>query len=114
MKKLLFCMALSMAWPATASAAYKGLDAATVMRMCKGADKVRALSVMCNNYLNGYLDAAHHFNPRPGFCLEEGDKQKLPSGLVFWLARNAEKQKLPAGEAMELALKELYPCQGRK
>lgn len=98
----------------SASAAYKGLDGTALLRMCHGADKARALSVMCHNYLNGYLDAAHHFQPRPGFCLEEGDKKGLPRGLVDWLTRHPDKQKLPAGQALDLALRELHPCKGKR
>lgn len=111
--KARWSLALALAMPAAASAEYRGLEAGALMQMCRGADKARALSVMCHNYLNGYLDAAHHFNPRPGFCLQPGDKEKLPDGLVLWLARHADKQRLPASQAMELALKELYPCKGR-
>lgn len=105
---------LALALAPGAQAAYKGLDGTALLRMCQGADKVRALSVMCHNYLNGYLDAAHHFNSQPGFCLGDGDKEKLPTGLVFWLAGHADKQKLPAGQVVELALKNLHPCKGRK
>ncbi|MEW6677772.1 MAG: Rap1a/Tai family immunity protein [Pseudomonadota bacterium] len=98
----------------SAPAAYKGLDGTALLRMCQGAEKVRALSVMCHNYLNGYLDAAHHFSARPGFCLADGDKEKLPVGLVEWLKQHADRQKLPAGQALDQALKDLYPCKGRK
>lgn len=111
MRKLLVCMAL--AWPVSSGAAYKGLDGTALLRMCQGADKVRALSVMCHNYLNGYLDAAHHFSPKPGFCVGEGDKETLPTGLVAWLKSHADKQRMPAGQALDLALKDLYPCKGR-
>jgi len=90
------------------------MDGMTLMRTCQGADKARALAAMCRNYLNGYLDATHQFKARPGFCLGDGDREMLPTKLVFWLARNADKQKLPAGQALELALKDLYPCKGGK
>lgn len=118
MKKAFSCLALAI--PAvsplamSADSDYKGLDGNAILRMCQGADKVRALSVMCHNYLNGYLDAAHHFNAKPGFCLGAGDKENLPNGLVDWLRQNPDKQKLPAGEAVEQALKALHPCKGRK
>lgn len=114
MKPLGFCTALSLAWPLAAGATYQGLDGTALLRMCQGADKVRALSVMCHNYLNGYLDAAHHFSPRPGFCLADGDKERLPDGLVAWLKNHADKQKMPAGQVLDLALRDLYPCKGKK
>jgi hypothetical protein len=107
-------LALALAWPAAAGAAYKGMDGTTLMRTCQSAAKARALAAMCHNYLNGYLDAAHHFNAHPGFCLEEGDMDKLPMSLALWLARHADKQKLPAAQALERALKDLYPCKGGK
>lgn len=107
---LLACLAC----PAAAGAAYKGMDGTTLMRTCQSSDKARALAAMCRNYLNGYLDATDQFKARPGFCLEEGDKDKLPMNLALWFARHADKQKLPAAQALELALKELYPCKGGK
>ena len=99
---------------APAAAAYKALDGNALLRMCQGADKVRALSVMCHNYLNGYLDAAHHFAARPGFCMEEGDRQNLPNALVDWLKRHPDGQKQPAGEVVDRALRDLFACKGRK
>lgn len=90
--------------------AYQGLDALSIQRMCQGADKARALSVMCHNYLNGYLDAAHHFNAKPRFCLPEGAKEKLPVTLVEWLKAHPEAHKQPAGPALERALTDLHPC----
>jgi hypothetical protein len=116
MNKCCFSLLLALTWPAAADAdaAYKGLDGNALLRMCQGADKVRALSVMCHNYLNGYLDAAHHFSPRLGFCMGEGDKEKLPAGLVAWLKVHADKQKLPAGQVVDLALQDLHPCKGQK
>ncbi len=113
--ELMFLGVISLAMISpVASAAYKGLDGTALLRMCQGADKVRALSVMCHNYLNGYLDAAHHFSSRPGFCLVEGDKEKLPIGMVDWLKSHGEQQKMPAGEVLDLILRDLYPCKGRK
>lgn len=114
MKKLCFGLAMLLVWPVSYGASYKGLDGTALLRMCQGADKVRALSVMCHNYLNGYLDAAHHFSPRPGFCMADGDKESLPNGLVDWLKNHADKQKMPAGQVLDLALRDLHPCKGRK
>ena len=117
MNKLFFCLALVLAWPASATptaSSYKGLDGTALLRMCQGADKVRALSVMCHNYLNGYLDAAHHFSPRPGFCMADGDKENLPNGLVDWLEHHADKRNMPAGQVLDLALRDLHPCKGKR
>ena len=119
MKRTAFLMALwvmlAAALPTSpAHATYKALDGSAIQRMCQGAVKVRALSVMCHNYLNGYLDAAHHFQKQPGFCMPEGGKEKLPNPLVEWLKAHPEAQKQPAGLAVERALKDMYPCKGKK
>ncbi len=121
MKKQFFAMLLlglaaMLPWTnsALAASAYKGLDGSALLHMCQGADKVRALSVMCHNYLNGYLDAAHHYNSKTGFCLQTGDKERLPKGLVDWLVQNPDRQKLAAGQVLDQALKSLFPCKGRK
>lgn len=111
---LLFATMPAFTGNALAASNYKGLDGSALLHMCQGADKVRALSVMCHNYLNGYLDAAHHYNSKPGFCLQSGDKEKLPKGLVDWLVQNPDRQKLPAGQVLDQALKSLFPCKGRK
>lgn len=97
----------------SADSAYKGFDGVALLRMCQGADKVRALSVMCHNYLNGYLDAAYHFNKHPAFCLAEGDKEKLPNSLVGWLNERPERQKQPAGAVLEQVLKASFACKGK-
>lgn len=114
MKGLLMGAALALAWPAAATG-YKGsMDGTTLMRTCQSAEKARALAAMCRNYLNGYLDAAHLLEARPAYCLGEGDKEKLPMSLALWMARHPDKQKLPAALGLDQALKELYPCKGRK
>jgi len=97
----------------SADSAYKGIDGVALLRMCQGADRVRALSVMCHNYLNGYLDAAHHFNRHPGFCLADGDKEKLPNSLVSWLNEHPDRQKQPAGAVLEHVLKTTFACKGK-
>jgi hypothetical protein len=107
-------LTMALGWPGLAAAGYKGLDGEALLHMCQGADKVRALSVMCHNYLNGYLDAAHHFSHRLGFCLADSDKENLPNGLVDWLKAHPDGQKQPAGLALDRALKDLFPCKRRK
>lgn len=94
----------------------KGNDGSVLLRMCKGADKVRALSVMCHSYLNGYLDAAHFFGKvgKTGFCLGAGDKEKVPNALVEWIGAHPESQSQPAGAVLQKALGERFPCAGKK
>ena len=89
-------------------------DGSVILRMCKGADKVKALSVMCHSYLNGYIDAAHHFSKgKVAFCLEGGDKEKAPSALVEWIDAHPEALKQPAGTVLQKALNERFPCKGK-
>jgi hypothetical protein len=91
----------------------RGNDGSVVLRMCKGADKVKALSVMCHSYLNGYVDAARHYG-KPGFCLEDGDKEKAPAAVVEWIEAHPEAQSQPAGTVLHKALSEKFSCKGRK
>lgn len=90
-----------------------GNDGSVVLRMCRGADKVKALSVMCHSYLNGFIDGAHHYGKVP-FCLEAGDKEKAPGALVAWITAHPESQTQPAGAVLQKALGEHFPCKGRK
>lgn len=100
--------------PAAASQPH-GNDGSVILRMCQGADKVKTLSVMCHSYLNGYLDAAHHFGKgKAAFCLDPGDKKKAPGILVEWISAHPESLALPAAEVLQKALTEQFPCKGRK
>lgn len=90
-------------------------DASALLRMCQGADKVKALSVMCHSYLNGYLDtSAVYEKGRPGYCLAEGDKQRMPTEVVSWLRLHPELTKEAAPVVLKKALVERFPCSGRK
>jgi hypothetical protein len=90
-------------------------DGSVILRMCKGADKVKALSVMCHSYLNGYIDGAHHFGKgKVAFCLGAGDKEKVPSALVAWIDANQTALKQPAGAVLQQALTASFPCKGKK
>jgi hypothetical protein len=94
---------------------FQGNDGSVILRMCKGADKVRALSVMCHSYLNGYIDASQHFGRgKAAFCLAEGDKEKAPDALVAWISAHPDAQSQPAGAVVQLALAERFPCKGGK
>lgn len=99
--------------PVTAAATPQGNDGNFVLRMCKGADKVKALSVMCHSYLNGFIDGAHHYG-KIGYCLEEGDKEKVPGALVDWITAHPDAQSQPAGVVLHKALSEKFACKGRK
>ncbi len=116
-KTIQLCLAvLALCATPSLAAGKQGNDGSVLLRMCKGADKVRALSVMCHSYLNGYIDAARHYgkNGRAGFCLEEGDKEKVPAALVDWIGAHPESQALPAGAVLQQALGERFPCKGKK
>ena len=93
-----------------------GNDGSVILRMCKGADKVKALSVMCHSYLNGFMDGARSYSKdgKVSFCLEEGDKEKAPGALVDWITAHAEAQTQPAGTELQKALTEHFPCKGKK
>ena len=99
--------------PVAAAATPQGNDGNFVLRMCKGADKVKALSVMCHAYLSGHMDAARHYG-KSGFCLGEGDKEKAPAVLVGWITAHPESLTQPAGSVLHKALAEHFPCKGRK
>jgi hypothetical protein len=85
-----------------------------VLKMCQGAEKVKALSVMCHNYLNGFLDASAYAgrlgDKRARFCLAEGDKEHIPVTLVTWMRAHPEALKQDAGEALNRMLRDSYPC----
>lgn len=99
---------------AAESSAMPGNDGSVILRMCKGADRVKALSVMCHSYLNGYIDAAHHFGKgKTAFCLAGGDKEKAPAALVAWIDAHPDTLKQPAGAVLQQALTAQFPC-GRK
>lgn len=87
-------------------------DGKMILSMCQGADKVKALSVMCHSYLNGYLDAARYVakDGKPPFCLGDGDKERAPASIVEWINTHAEAKTQPAGGVMLKALSERFPC----
>jgi hypothetical protein len=108
---------LSLVWLAllalSAPAGASSSDGSVILRMCRGADKVKALSVMCHSYLNGFMDGAHHYG-KVSFCLGEGDKEKAPGALVDWITAHPEAQTQPAGDVVHKALTERFPCKGKK
>lgn len=112
--RLLLILGLTQAGLATAAA--PASDGSVVLRMCRGADKVKALSVMCHSYLNGFIDGAHYYakDGKVPFCLEDGDKEKVPQALVEWITAHGEAQSQPAGMVLHKALSEKFPCKGKK
>jgi hypothetical protein len=94
--------------PANASP-NKGRDGRALLQMCKGADKVRALGVMCHSYVNGYLDTVAQLG-KSSFCFKETDKELVPPMLVLWLNAHPEQLTLPAPEVLSRVFAANYPC----
>lgn len=93
---------------------FQGKNGSVILRMCKSAE-VKTLSVMCSSYLDGYIDAAHHYGKgKAGFCLEDGDKEKARGALVAWIGAHPESLTQPAAEVLQKALTERFPCKGGK
>ena len=104
--------------PAAAEASgVAGRTGDAVLKMCQGAEKVKALSVMCHNYLNGFLDASayagRHGSKSTKFCLGDGDKERIPVTLVNWMSSHPDALKQDAGEAVHRMLGDSFPC-GKK
>lgn len=92
-----------------------GRNGSVILRMCKSADRVKMLSVMCQGYLDGYLDAARHYGKgKAPFCLGEGDRQRLPAAVVAWIESHPESLGQPAAEVLQRALAENFPCRGKQ
>lgn len=97
-----------------ASAAPAGRTGSVIQRMCGSADKVKTLAVMCNSYLDGYLDAARHHGRGQEFCVGDGDRPRVPAVLSEWIDAHPESLAQPAGEVLHRALIERFPCRARK
>jgi hypothetical protein len=90
-------------------------NGSVILRMCKSADTVKTLSVMCHSYLDGHIDAAHHYRKsKPAFCLDARDRNRAPGVLVEWIDAHPESLNQPAAEVMQRALSERFPCKGGK
>ena len=81
-----------------------------LVKMCNGADKVKALGMMCHSYLNGYIDAALFHGQGGRFCLGDGDKQRLPAVAITWINAHPDYMKKPAPAALGRLLADNYPC----
>jgi len=105
---LFFCV------PAQASELH-GRNGSVILRMCKSADTVKTLSVMCHSYLDGYIDAAHHYGKgKAAFCLDARDRNVAPRALVEWIDAHPESLTQPAVKVLQQALAARFPCKGRK
>jgi hypothetical protein len=102
--------ALAPAWVMADPAGHAMQTGDGLVKMCNGADKVKALSMMCHSYLNGYIDAAMFLDGGKHFCLGTGDKQRLPAVVITWINAHPDHLRRPAPEALAKLLVENYPC----
>jgi hypothetical protein len=94
--------------------AFHGKNGSVILRMCQSADRVKTLSAMCHSYLDGYIDAAHHYaKGKPAFCLADGDRKHAPGAVVAWIGAHPESLAQPAATVLQKALAERFPCKGR-
>jgi len=108
------CLGLYFYMPTHASELH-GKNGSVILRMCKSADTVKTLSVMCHSYLDGFIDAAHHYGKgKAAFCLDARDRNVAPGALVEWIDAHPESLTQPAAEVMQQALAARFPCKGRK
>jgi hypothetical protein len=90
-------------------------NGSVILRMCSSADKVKTLAVMCNSYLDGYIDATRHYGQgKSDFCLADDDRRKAPLALTEWIGAHPESLTQPASEVLHRALAERFPCGGKK
>ena len=108
--RVLLCFALGFC-VAPALAISSMQDGGALLRMCQGADKVRALGVMCHSYLNGYLDTVSTYEKRGlPFCIGMAEKERVPGELVSWIRLHPDAEKEPAPAVLKKALIERFPC----
>ncbi len=102
------CMTSS-TWSDEGQGGHKMQTGEDLMRMCMAA-KVQALSLMCNNYINGYLDAVASGLRKGQFCFGKGDRGQLPMAIAIWLAAHPDYKKKPAPEGLDRVLSEKFSC----
>jgi len=100
----------SSTWADEGLSGHKMQTSGDLMRMCMAAAKGPALSVMCNNYINGYLDAVASGRHKGKFCFGKGDRERLPQAVAIWLAAHPDYKKQPSPEAMDQVLSEKFAC----
>lgn len=104
--------------PGLAHASAQGLDGSVLLRTCQAAAQVKALSVICQTYINGFLDTAAYFEKGsskrpPSFCLAQADKERIPAVAVAWLNAHPDYLKQPAPAALQKALADNFPCKAK-
>ncbi|MBI1282779.1 MAG: hypothetical protein GC183_00395 [Thiobacillus sp.] len=93
----------------------EGADGTVILRMCKGADSVKMLSVMCLSYINGYADAAHYYGKgKAAFCLGTDERKQAPGMVVKWIEAHPQALTEPAAEVLQKALSAQFSCKPRK
>jgi hypothetical protein len=96
------------------AAAMQGADGGVILRMCKGADSVKMLSVMCLSYINGYADAAHYYGKgKAAFCLGTDERKQAPGMVVKWIEAHPHALTEPAPEVLQKALTAQFSCKNR-
>ena len=122
MARLLALVAIGLCGLLSAGAAQasgQGLDGSVLLRTCQAAAQVKALSVICQTYINGFLDTAAYYEsgsgkPGPAFCLSDADKERIPTVVVVWLNAHAESLKQPAPAVLHRALSDNFPCRKKR
>jgi hypothetical protein len=93
----------------------QGTDGSVILHMCKGADSVKMLSVMCLSYINGYTDAAHYYGKgKAAFCLGTEERRKAPGMVVKWIEAHPQALTEPAAEVLQKVLTAQFSCKNRK
>jgi hypothetical protein len=113
MKRALIAAMACLSLPATASAEEAGHTMQTgegLMRMCFGAITVQSLSIMCHNYINGYLDAVASGQRAGKFCFAKGGTEQLSPDVVIWLSAHPDYRKKTAPEVLDRVLAEKFSC----
>jgi hypothetical protein len=91
-----------------------GTDGSVILHMCKGADSVKMLSVMCLSYINGYADAAHYYGKgKAAFCLGTDERRQAPGMVVKWIEAHPHALTEPAAEVLQKALTAQFSCKNR-
>jgi len=113
MKRAFIIALAGMSLPVAASAEEAGHTMQTgegLMRMCFGAITVQSLSIMCHNYINGYLDAVASGQHAGKFCFDKGGTERLSPDVVTWLSAHPDYRKKTAPEVLDRVLAEKYAC----
>lgn len=111
MKRAFIAAVAGLSLPASAHQAGHTMQTGEgLMRMCFGAASVQALSIMCHNYINGYLDAVATGSHKGQLCFDEGDTERLPPNAVTWLNAHKDYMKRPAPEVLDRVIAERFPC----